>query len=135
MKGLLARFLQRRLIEADVQSGTKNVELSRVMEWVPEAWHHINKFLEKFNSPDATIGPRLLFSCPPDVANSQVWFTDLWQYSIVPYLIEAVKEGLQLYGKRNVAWEDPSHFLLQTYPWNEASVLSTTKAALLRCLH
>ena len=35
---------------------------------------------------------------------SQVWFTDLWNYSIVPYLVEAVREGLQLYGKRS-SWE------------------------------
>ena len=31
-----------------------------------------------------------------DIAGSQVWFTDLWNYSVVPYIIEAVRDGLQV---------------------------------------
>lgn len=31
-----------------------------------------------------------------DVEGSRVWFTDLWNYSLVPYLLEAVREGLQV---------------------------------------
>lgn len=61
-------------------------------------------------------GPRLFLSCPSNVAGSQVWFTDLWNYSVVPYLLEAVREGLQLYGRR-APWEDPTHFICQSYPW------------------
>lgn len=99
-----------------------------------------------------------------DVEGSRVWFTDLWNYSLVPYLLEAVREGLQvrhgntcyrlnypkvykadrisstlttlkccfhapspllthpqLYGKR-AAWEDPSKWVNDTYPWNAASL-------------
>ena len=41
-------------------------------------------------------GPRLFLSCPVDVEGSRVWFTDLWNYSLVPYLLEAVREGLQV---------------------------------------
>jgi len=41
-------------------------------------------------------GPRLFLACPMDVSNAQVWFTDLWNYSIVPYLLEAVREGIQV---------------------------------------
>lgn len=41
-------------------------------------------------------GPRLFLSCPIDVDGSRVWFTDLWNYSIIPYLLEAVREGLQV---------------------------------------
>jgi hypothetical protein len=41
-------------------------------------------------------GPRLFLSCPMEIAGSKVWFTDLWNYSIVPYLLEAVREGLQV---------------------------------------
>lgn len=55
-------------------------------------------------------------SCPIDIANSQVWFTDLWNYSIIPYLLEAVREGLQLYGRR-APWEDPAEWVHMTYPW------------------
>ncbi|OWK16681.1 NAV3, partial [Cervus elaphus hippelaphus] len=30
-----------------------------------------------------------------DVEGSRVWFMDLWNYSLVPYILEAVREGLQ----------------------------------------
>ncbi|KAH0620829.1 hypothetical protein JD844_021636 [Phrynosoma platyrhinos] len=62
------------------------------------------------------LGPRLFLSCPIDVDGSRVWFTDLWNYSIVPYLLEAVREGLQLYGRR-APWEDPAKWVMETYPW------------------
>lgn len=66
-------------------------------------------------------GPRLFLSCPMDTDGSQVWFTDLWNYSLVPYLLEAVREGLQLYGRR-APWEDPSQFITQTYPWTQEPI-------------
>lgn len=72
------------------------------------------------NSSDMTIGPRLFLLCPNNAENSQVWFTDLWNYAVVPYLMDAVREGLQLYGKR-AAWEDPTQFVIDTYPWVEDS--------------
>ena len=31
-----------------------------------------------------------------DAAQAQVWFTDLYNYSVVPYLLEAVREGIQV---------------------------------------
>ncbi len=62
------------------------------------------------------LGPRLFLSCPMDVCKSQVWCTDLWNYSIVPYLLEAIREGLQLYGRR-APWEDPVDYVVQSYPW------------------
>ncbi|PIO23824.1 hypothetical protein AB205_0097770 [Aquarana catesbeiana] len=52
-----------------------------------------------------------------DVDGSRVWFTDLWNYSIIPYLLEAVREGLQLYGRR-APWEDPAKWVMDTYPWS-----------------
>lgn len=61
-------------------------------------------------------GPRLFLACPMDMDGSQVWFTDLWNYSLVPYLLEAVREGLQIYGSR-APWEDPTLYICQTYPW------------------
>lgn len=33
-----------------------------------------------------------------DADRSRVWFTDLWNYSIIPYALEAVREGLQVGG-------------------------------------
>ncbi|XP_023227055.1 neuron navigator 3-like isoform X2 [Centruroides sculpturatus] len=116
VKGFLGRYLKRKLIEYEVQNGTRNSDLTRIIDWMPKVWQHLNKFLETHSSSDVTIGPRLFLSCPIDVANSQVWFTDLWNYSIIPYLLEAVREGLQLYGRR-APWEDPAEWAKQTYPW------------------
>lgn len=55
------------------------------------------------------LGPRLLLSCPMDADGSRVWFTDLWNYSLVPYLLEAVREGLQVYMQPVIA---NSHFFI-----------------------
>ena len=41
-------------------------------------------------------GPRLFLSAPMEIASCKTWFTDLWNYSIVPYMLEAVREGLQV---------------------------------------
>ncbi|KAI1889580.1 hypothetical protein AGOR_G00164380 [Albula goreensis] len=94
VKGFLGRFLRRKLVETESAAahGTWSC------------------------SSDVTIGPRLFLSCPIDVDGSRVWFTDLWNYSIIPYMLEAVREGLQLYGRR-VPWEDPAKWVMETYPW------------------
>uniref|UniRef100_A0A673CVH0 Calponin-homology (CH) domain-containing protein n=1 Tax=Sphaeramia orbicularis TaxID=375764 RepID=A0A673CVH0_9TELE len=121
VKGFLGRFLRRKLIETEIDKNMRSNDLIKIIDWIPKTWHHLNSFLEAHSSSDVTIGPRLFLSCPMDVEGSRVWFTDLWNYSLVPYLLEAVREGLQLYGKR-AAWEDPSKWVNDTYPWNAASL-------------
>ncbi|XP_052831527.1 neuron navigator 2 isoform X3 [Octopus bimaculoides] len=125
VKGFLGRYLRRKLVEAEVHMGTRNNDLNKIIDWIPKVWQHLNKFLETHSSSDVTIGPRLFLCCPMDISGSQAWFTDLWNYSIVPYLLEAVKGGLQsrklndneLYGRR-APWEDPAEWVNETYPWN-----------------
>ncbi|MBN3294120.1 NAV3 protein, partial [Polypterus senegalus] len=121
VKGFLSRYLRRKLIETEIDKNMRNNDLVKIIDWIPKTWQHLNSFLEGHSSSDVTIGPRLFLSCPMDVDGSRVWFTDLWNYSLVPYLLEAVREGLQLYGKR-AAWEDPSKWVIDTYPWSSASV-------------
>ncbi|XP_022250712.1 protein sickie-like isoform X2 [Limulus polyphemus] len=116
VKGFLSRFLRRKLVEHEIQNDSQNPELAKIIDWIPKVWAHLNKFLETHSSSDVTIGPRLFLSCPIDVDSSQVWFRDLWNYSIVPYLMEAVREGLQLYG-RQACWNDPIDWVYETYPW------------------
>ncbi|KAM8968590.1 neuron navigator 2 isoform 4-T4 [Sarcophilus harrisii] len=116
VKGFLSRFLRRKLIETEISGRVRNAELVKIIDWVPKVWQHLNRFLEAHSSSDVTIGPRLFLSCPIDVDGSRVWFTDLWNYSIIPYLLEAVREGLQLYGRR-APWEDPAKWVMDTYPW------------------
>ncbi|XP_073460142.1 neuron navigator 2 isoform X7 [Aquarana catesbeiana] len=117
VKGFLGRYLRRKLIETEMTNRVRNVELVKIIDWIPKVWQHLNRFLEAHSSSDVTIGPRLFLSCPMDVDGSRVWFTDLWNYSIIPYLLEAVREGLQLYGRR-APWEDPAKWVMDTYPWS-----------------
>ncbi|XP_037911358.1 protein sickie isoform X4 [Hermetia illucens] len=117
VKGFLGRFLRRRLFTLELSSHTQQPELNSVLAWLPTVWQHINRFLENHSSSDVTIGPRLFLSCPLDLKQSQVWFTDIWNYHLAPYLVEAVREGVQLYGRRGGAWNDPSTFIRDTYPW------------------
>ncbi|XP_051912035.1 neuron navigator 3 isoform X9 [Hippocampus zosterae] len=120
VKGFLGRFLRRKLIETEIHKNVRSNDLIKIIDWIPKTWQHLNGFLEAHSSSDVTIGPRLFLSCPMDKEGSRVWFTDLWNYSLVPYLLEAVREGLQLYGKR-AAWEDPSKWVSDTYPWQAAA--------------
>uniref|UniRef100_A0A0K8VIT1 Protein sickie n=1 Tax=Bactrocera latifrons TaxID=174628 RepID=A0A0K8VIT1_BACLA len=117
VKGFLGRFLRRRLFQLELQTGHPQPELATVLAWLPGVWQHINRFLEAHSSSDVTIGPRLFLACPLDLKDSQVWFTDIWNYHLSPYLVEAVREGVQLYGRRGGAWNDPSIFIRNSYPW------------------
>ncbi|XP_038637031.1 neuron navigator 3 isoform X9 [Scyliorhinus canicula] len=121
VKGFLGRYLRRKLIENEIDRNMRSSDLLRIIDWIPKVWQHLNGFLETHSSSDVTIGPRLFLSCPLDVDGSRVWFTDLWNYSLIPYLLEAVREGLQLYGKR-AQWEDPAKWVVDTYPWNAGSL-------------
>ncbi|XP_029397889.1 neuron navigator 3 [Mus pahari] len=121
VKGFLGRYLRRKLIEMEIERNIRNNDLVKIIDWIPKTWHHLNSFLETHSSSDVTIGPRLFLPCPMDVEGSRVWFMDLWNYSLVPYVLEAVREGLQMYGKR-APWEDPSKWVLDTYPWSSASL-------------
>uniref|UniRef100_A0A8D0GIM5 Neuron navigator 3 n=1 Tax=Sphenodon punctatus TaxID=8508 RepID=A0A8D0GIM5_SPHPU len=121
VKGFLGRYLRRKLIETEIERNIRNNDLIKIIDWIPKTWHHLNSFLETHSSSDVTIGHRLFLPCPMDVDGSRVWFTDLWNYSLVPYLMEAVREGLQMYGKR-APWEDPSKWVADTCPWSSASL-------------
>lgn len=117
VKGFLGRFLRRRLYSLELSTHTSQLQLAAVLAWLPSVWQHINRFLETHSSSDVTIGPRLFLSCPLDITDSQVWFTDVWNYHLEPYLVEAVREGVQLYGRRGGVWVDPSAYIRDTYPW------------------
>jgi hypothetical protein len=67
---------------------------------VSVTWLQLNRHKMKELNTNISLfcrsGPRLFLSCPMDINAVQVWFNDLWNYSIVPYLIEAIKEGVQV---------------------------------------
>jgi neuron navigator 2 len=117
VKGFLGRFLRRRLFEMELQSGTSQNQMEKILRWLPTVVHHINSFLESHSSSDVTIGPNLFLQCPLDISESQNWFLNLWNDKLAPYVIDAIKEGVQLYGKRGNTWTDPCLYIRETYPW------------------
>lgn len=114
-RGLLGRVLRRRLASLELEQGLQP-ELAAVLGWLPRVWQHLNAFLETHSSGDVAIGPRLFLGCPLELDAARAWFADVWNYSIAPYLREAAREGLQLYGRRS-PWTDPCQFILDSYPW------------------
>ncbi|XP_050304123.1 protein sickie-like isoform X2 [Anthonomus grandis grandis] len=114
-RGLLGRVLRRRLAALELEQGPQP-ELAAILGWLPRVWQHLNAFLETHSSGDVAIGPRLFLSCPLELDAARAWFADVWNYSLAPYLREAAREGLQLYGRR-ASWNDPAQFILDSYPW------------------
>ncbi|CAH0722453.1 unnamed protein product, partial [Brenthis ino] len=119
VKGFLARYLRRKLFSLELRLGRREPALAAVLEWLPGVWSTLNAFLEAHSSSDVTVGPRLFLACPMDLEASQAWFADVWNYSIVPYASEAVREGVALYGRRRHAAVDPLQHVKSTYPWRE----------------
>ncbi|KAH9639909.1 hypothetical protein HF086_002823 [Spodoptera exigua] len=100
VKGFLARYLRRKLFTLELRLGRREPALAAVLEWLPGVWSTLNAFLEAHSSSDA-------------------WFADVWNYSIVPYASEAVREGIALYGRRRHAAIDPLQHIKSSYPWRE----------------
>jgi len=116
VRGYLGRYLKRKLLAVEVDTRAHNSECYEVIEWVSKAFVVINKFLESHCSQDATLSPSDFLKCPLEVGASRLWFINLWNLNIVPHILDSVREGLLLYGKRS-SWDDPVKYLLDTWPW------------------
>ena len=96
VKSYLNRFLERRLIDHQTKYQLRCPDLEQITKWIPKLWQHINKYIENFNSADLTLGPKVFSTIPMDLKLSQSWFIELWNNVLVPYLIDAIKEGLEV---------------------------------------
>lgn len=92
----LARYLERCLIEHETKTSNTCPELQSIIKWIPQLWQYINKCIESYNSADVTLGPKLFFTMPFDINASKQWFINLWNHSLVPYIIETILEGVQV---------------------------------------
>ncbi|XP_069489726.1 neuron navigator 1 isoform X2 [Ambystoma mexicanum] len=117
--GFLVRYLRRKLLESDSDINANKEELLRVLDWVPKLWYHLHTFLEKHSTSDFLIGPCFFLSCPIGIEDFRVWFIDLWNNSIIPYLQEGAKDGIKVHGQK-AAWEDPVEWVRDTLPWPSA---------------
>ncbi len=149
VKNYLNRYHERRLVDfetkllgaAAINIGNSNQqqqihlieqnirELRLVYEWLPKLWLHVNKYIEMYNSIDLTIGPKVLTSCPLDFRQAETWFVALWNESLVPAMIDIIREGIQAYDTNLSGWEDPKEWLRETLPWNayNPSIINSLK--------
>ncbi|XP_075676638.1 sickie isoform X4 [Dermatophagoides pteronyssinus] len=133
VRGYLNRFLRRKLLETESRLALNQQkiqpEVIKIIEWIPKVYSHLNKFLENYFGENISIGARLFTSCPIDLNGSQAWFTDLWNYSILPFIIENLREhvrqnGGKLKGKLSTAihsFIDPTDWIVANYPWSSNS--------------
>lgn len=56
VRGFLSRYLRRRLISTELQTGLRDTHLERVVSWLPSVLERVNKFLENQCSSELTIG-------------------------------------------------------------------------------
>jgi neuron navigator 2 len=125
VKNYLYRYLVRRLVDHEIKYQIRSSDLEKITKWMPRLWQHVNKYIELYNSADLTLGPKMFSTFPMDFDQSMSWFIDLWNSHLVPYIIETVKEGLQVYGTKN-SWEDPKRWILETIPWlHDTSLLNS----------
>lgn len=101
VKGLLSRYLKRKLIEVEAKNScnnfTNNNELAKIVDWIPKIWNHLNNFLETHSSSDATIGQyNLIIS----LLTNLIFF--LHQVHVYFYhvrlMFQHLKFGLLIYG-------------------------------------
>ena len=116
VKSFLNRYLNRRLIDHEVKKQERNPDLELIINWMPQLWAHVNKYVELYNSIDLTLGPKLFATFPMDLHQAQHWFAELWNNSLVPFLVDTIKEGLEVYGTKSV-WENPRVWIAKTLPW------------------
>ena len=89
--------MERCLIHHETIVANKCPELQMIINWIPKMWQYLNKCIETYNSADVTLGPKLFLNIPLDNTNeSKYWFFELWNHSIVPYIIETILEGVQV---------------------------------------
>lgn len=43
-------------METEISGRARNMELVKIINWIPKVWHHLNRFLEAHSSSDVTIG-------------------------------------------------------------------------------
>ena len=86
--------MRRRIIEAEHRLGTQlSVELLKVIKFLTVVLQAVNDFIEKTNSEEVTVGPRIFLLLPLGMNESRDWFVKLWNDNIVPYMVKVAREG------------------------------------------
>ncbi|KAK0394287.1 hypothetical protein QR680_000668 [Steinernema hermaphroditum] len=117
VKEYMGRFLRRRIAEAE-NSGENQcaAALQPVIEFLPRVLNAVNAFIEKANSRDVTIGPRIFLQCPLSLSESREWFIALWNDKLIPYMAKVAREGIKVLGRCS-SLDDPTDVVCENWPW------------------
>ncbi|CAJ0572341.1 unnamed protein product, partial [Mesorhabditis spiculigera] len=117
VSGFMGRFLRRKSIETEFRQGRPlSPEMAGIVAFFPLVLAAVNDFIERSNSVDMTVGPRLFLQCPLDVDESRAWFVRLWNESLVPYMVKVYREGVKILG-RSGTFDDPLDTVSEAWPW------------------
>ena len=94
----------------------KKLNSFKIIDWLDQVLKHLNHFIEMNQLNGTLFGSRIFTdSCPiNDLDKIKDWFNQCWN-RIVPFLIEISK---------NNQIEDPSIWIMKTYPFANKSILS-----------
>ena len=77
-------------------------------------------------------GPKMFMTCPESLERSELWFMDLWNYSLVPYLAKALQDGNgKKSNQRNNSWEVSKAFLFMFNLLSKSYLHRVTKSRLI----
>uniref|UniRef100_A0A1X7VNK0 Calponin-homology (CH) domain-containing protein n=2 Tax=Amphimedon queenslandica TaxID=400682 RepID=A0A1X7VNK0_AMPQE len=127
--GILSRTLRKKVyqLKADPNSEVEPVA-EQLLLWLPYLLDHINFFISKFHSNNVALGPRVFLNCPLDASSDymEMWFINLWNHFIIPYLMGTIMAGIETYSADpTLDWIDVRQWVIETYPW--ASTINVSK--------
>ncbi|XP_068233282.1 neuron navigator 2-like [Palaemon carinicauda] len=118
VRGLLGRVLRRRVVAAEVAANTRLPDAHHLAEWLTRLWLHLNTLLSGHcSSHEVGVGPGLLMDSPLGQEETQVWFTEVWNTRLVPYIKETLRTSSSPNANIFDTWTDPLDWVLATYPW------------------
>eukprot|EP00731_Ephydatia_muelleri_P029738 Em0021g261a len=118
--GILSRSLRKRVFYLKAHSQTIDQAADRMLSWLPYLLEHLNSFINKFHSNNVALGPRVFMGCPVDQSGPdvEVWFINLWNHFIIPYLMGTIMAGIETYSADPcLDWIDVREWVVETYPW------------------
>uniref|UniRef100_A0A915D7K2 Calponin-homology (CH) domain-containing protein n=1 Tax=Ditylenchus dipsaci TaxID=166011 RepID=A0A915D7K2_9BILA len=129
VKGYMGRYLRRRIAEEELTgasahrslttNSSNSEQLQCVIEFLNKVLNVVNDFIEKANAFDVTLGPRIFLQCPLNMEDSRIWFIELWNDKIVPYMTKVARDSMNFLGSRGIL-KDPTLYVCEHWPWFDA---------------
>ncbi|RWS24362.1 hypothetical protein B4U80_01071 [Leptotrombidium deliense] len=125
IESLLNRCLRKKCIEKEVNIVSRTSEVSKIVDWIPKVWKRLNDCFQRIKSSVHTVQYSLsiepFLSCPFHVKETQKWFDDLWNFIIIPWFKEVLKNC------DRTEFESTYRWVIQSYPWSDTKRIVSLK--------